>query len=231
MASFTKGVHCTSCNLKMNIFCHLSDDQLDYINKDRFEVHFHKGEVIFKQGGPLTHIACLTTGLAKIYIEGKDKKNMILKILKPTELVAGPGFTIDYRHHYTVSALVDSSACLVDIHAFEEMIKANAEFAFGFIKYRNQKTINLHARLMNLTHKQMHGRIADTLLYLSKEIYKSSTFETPLSRQDIADMSAMTKESAIRILKELKDDQIIDFNTAGFTILNEPSLVQISITG
>ncbi len=46
----------------MNIFCHLSDDQLEYINKDRFEVHFRKGEVIFKQGGPLTHIACLTTG-------------------------------------------------------------------------------------------------------------------------------------------------------------------------
>ena len=84
---------------------------------------------------------------------------------------------------------------------------------------------------MNLTHKQMHGRIADTLIYLSKEIYKSSTFETPLNRQDIADMSAMTKESAIRILKELKDDNIIDFTTSGFTILNEPSLLQISITG
>jgi len=231
MATFTKGVHCTTCNLKMNIFCHLNDGQIEYINKDRFEVHFHKGEVIFKQGGPLTHIACLTTGLAKIYIEGKDKKNMILKILKPSELVAGPGFAVDYRHHYSVSALADSSACLVDIRAFEDMIKANSEFAFQFIKYRNQKTISLHARLMSLTHKQMHGRIADTLLYLSKEIYQSSSFETPLTRQDIADMSAMTKESAIRILKELKDDNIIDFTTSGFTILNETSLIQISITG
>jgi CRP/FNR family transcriptional regulator, polysaccharide utilization system transcription regulator len=231
MATFTKGVHCTSCNLKMNIFCHLNDEQLEFINRDRFEVHFHKGEVIFKQGGPLTHIACLTNGLAKIYIEGQDKKNMILKILKPTELVGGPGFPVDYRHHFSVSALTDSSACLVDIRAFEEMIKANAEFAFGFIKHLNQTTLKLHEKLMNLTHKQMHGRIADTLLYLSKEIYKSNIFETPLNRQDIADMSAMTKESAIRILKELKDDHIIDFNTAGFTILNEPSLVQISITG
>ena len=231
MAKFTKGSHCASCNLKMNIFCHLNDDQLDTINKDRFEVHFHKGEVIFKQGGPLTHIACLTTGLAKIYIEGQDKKNMILKILKPTELVGGPGFPTDYRHHFTISALTDSSACLVDIHAFEQMIKENSEFAFGFIKYLNQTTLKLHERLMNLTHKQMHGRIADTLLYLSTEIHQSSAFETTLTRQDIADMSAMTKESAIRILKELKDDKIIDFTSSEFNILNEPSLVQISITG
>jgi CRP-like cAMP-binding protein len=67
MATFTKGVHCASCNLKMNIFCHLDEGQIEFINKDRYEVHFHKGEVIFKQGGPLTHIACITNGLAKIY--------------------------------------------------------------------------------------------------------------------------------------------------------------------
>lgn len=231
MAIFTKGVHCGSCNLKMNLFCYLSDKQLDIINNDRYEVHFHKGEVIFKQGGPLTHIACLTSGLAKIYIEGHDKKNMILKVLKPTELVGGPGFPVDYRHHFSVSALSESSACLIDIRAFEEMIKTNSEFSFAFIKYLNETTIALHGKLMNLTHKQMHGRIADTILYLSKEIYKSSTFDTPLTRQDLADMSAMTKESAIRILKELKDDNIIDFNSSGFNILNEPSLIQISITG
>jgi CRP/FNR family transcriptional regulator len=77
----------------------------------------------------------------------------------------------------------------------------------------------------------MPGRIADTLLYLSKEIFNCNTFEIPLTRQDIADMSAMTKESAIRILKELKDDKIIDFTASGFTILNEASLIQISVTG
>ena len=84
--------------------------------------------------------------------------------------------------------------------------------------------------MMSLTHKQMHGRIADSLLYLSK-IYNNNSFETALSRQDIADLSAMTKESAIRICKKFKMDGIIDYNANKFKILNEKALKQISKTG
>ena len=230
MATFTTASHCSKCNLKMNLFRFLDVKQLDIINKTRHEVQFLKGEIIFKQGGPFTHIACLTSGLAKIYIENPDKKNLILKILKPVELVGGPGFNVDYRHHFSVSALTDSSACFIDVRAFKEAIEQNSIFSMEFIKYLNQVTIIYYEKMMSLTHKQMHGRIADSLLYLSK-IYNSNRFETALSRQDIADLSAMTKESAIRICKKFKIDGIIDYNANKFTILNEKALKQISKTG
>lgn len=53
MAEFKKETHCSCCNLKLNIFRFLTDSELAQINKNRFEVHFNKGETIFKQGGPL----------------------------------------------------------------------------------------------------------------------------------------------------------------------------------
>lgn len=214
----------------MNLFRFLDDEQLNKINKTRHEVQFHKGETIFKQGGPFTHIACLTRGLAKIYIENADKKNLILKILKPTELVGGPGFNVDFRHHFSVSALSDSSACFIDVNVFKEMVETNSIFAMEFIKHLNQSTIMYYGRMMSLTHKQMHGRIADVLLYLTN-VYNNKNFETALNRQDIADLSAMTKESAIRICKEFKTDGYIDYSGNKFSILNEEALKQISKTG
>ena len=159
-----------------------------------------------------------------------DKKNLILKILKPTELVGGPGFNVDFRHHFSVSALTDSSACFIDVNIFKEMVETNSIFSMEFIKHINQATIMYYERMMSLTHKQMHGRIADALLYLAK-IYNNNNFETALSRQDIADLSAMTKESAIRICKEFKVDGTIDYTANKFTILNEDALRQISKTG
>jgi CRP/FNR family transcriptional regulator len=77
----------------------------------------------------------------------------------------------------------------------------------------------------------MHGRIADSLLYLSKEIYRSDTFDTCLSRQELANMSSMTKESAIRILKKFTEDGIIENNIQHFKIVDLPALEKISITG
>ena len=231
MAKFSKESHCTCCNLKVNIFRFLTDEELAEINMTRYEVHFNKGETIFKQGGPLTHVACLTSGMAKIYLEGRNNKNLILKILRPTELAGGPGFPVDYRHHFSVSALTEARACFIDINAFEEMIRRNPQFSMEFIKFLNTTTIKYFDKIQSLTQKHMHGRIADSLLYLARTIYNETNFQTELNRQELADMSAMTKESAIRILKEFKDDGIIDYNGNSFNILKSEQLESISVTG
>lgn len=228
MAKFTKEVCCQKCNLKLNLFRFLTDSELEEINKSRYEVHFKKGETIFKQSGPLTHIACITKGMAKVYLEGENNKNIILKILTPTELVGGPGFQLDNRHHFSISALTDMSACFIDINAFEKALRQNIDFNLEFIKHLNTATVNLYNKLSALTGKNMHGRIADALLYLSRVIYKRAEFETPLSRQDLADLAALTKESSIRILKELKDDNIIEFEANSFHILDMDKLISTS---
>ena len=77
----------------------------------------------------------------------------------------------------------------------------------------------------------MHGRIAGALLYLHNDVFKEQNGEISIKRQDLADLTAMSKESAIRILKELKDENIIsvDGNTI---ILNKiDNLNNISFRG
>ncbi|MEZ5149220.1 MAG: Crp/Fnr family transcriptional regulator [Bacteroidales bacterium] len=169
--------------------------------------------------------------MAKVYLEGHKGKNVILKILRPTELVGGPGFPVDYRHHFSVQAITEARACFIDIHDFEEMMNTNRQFSMEFVRHLNKATIHIYDKIQNLTQKQMHGRIAETLLYLCNNVYKNGNFETTLTRQDIADLSAMTKESAIRILKEFKDDGIIDYNSHTFNLLKPDQLEVISKTG
>ena len=230
MAKFTKDACCKNCNLKINLFRFLSDSELEEINKNRYEIHFNKGETIFKQGGPLTHIACLTQGMAKIYLEGENNKNIILKLLKSTELVGGPGFMVDNRHHFSVTAITESRACFIDLNSFEKALTNNVPFKMEFIKHLNLATIQLYNKLTGLTGKNMHGRIADALIYLANTIYKKPDFEIVLSRQDLADMAALTKESRIRILKEFKDEHIIDFESYTFHILDMEKLERMSKT-
>ncbi|MCF8379588.1 MAG: Crp/Fnr family transcriptional regulator [Bacteroidales bacterium] len=230
MAKFSKETHCKFCSLKLNIFRYLTTSELEAINEARYEVYFNKGETIFKQGGPLSHVVCLTSGMAKVYLEGENNKNIILKILKPTELVGGPGFQVDNRHHFSVSAIADSRACLIDFKAFEAALKDNIHFNLEFISHLNKATIHLYNKLSGLTGKNMHGRIAEALLYLSKNIYQDTSFTTTLSRQDLADMAALTKESTIRILKDFKNDHVIDFEGNSLKILDMEKLEGISRT-
>jgi len=208
----------------------MTKDQLDEVNFKRQEVQFNTGETIFKSGGPLTHIICLTNGLVKVHLEDRDKK-ILLRIAGPGEMIIGPGFLVDDRHYITATAIEETTACYINTNDLKEVMKTNAEFSMELVRYLNKFIISYFEKLSSLTHKHMHGKMADTLLYLANEVYTNDKFVTVLNRQDLADMSAMTKESVIRILKEFKEEGIIDYNTSHFEILNKESLKKISQKG
>lgn len=231
MAKFFKTADCSNCGLKLNLFCYMTDEQLGSVNDQRQEVQFNRGETIFKSGGPLTHIICLTKGKVKIYIEGHQGKKILLNIAKPVQLIGGPGFLVDERHYITATALEETTACYIETKHFKEVMKTNSEFSMELVKYLNMRIIGYFDKISSLTHKHMHGKMADTLLYLADEVYNNDKFDTLLNRQDLADMSAMTKESVIRIMKEFKEEGVLEYSTSHFEILNKESLKKISLTG
>jgi CRP/FNR family transcriptional regulator len=185
---------------------------------------------MFKQGTPSSHFVCVTSGLAKIYIEGYGK-NLILSLVKPVDYIFGPGVYIDNKHYYSVSAVDDSTACLVDTSILKKLIRSNPDFAEDFIKRISVQTLFNFEQVISLTQKQMPGRIADALFYLSEKIYCTNPFKMSLSRQDLADLSGMSKESAIRILKEFKEEGLLNVDGNMFELLNIKQLKQISETG
>ncbi len=230
MAKFFQSNNCIDCNCKNSIFKALSDTELELINNNRYEVSFRAGEMMFKQGTPSPHFLCLTTGLAKLYIEGYGK-NLVLSLVKPVEYILGPGIYVDNRHHYSASAVENSTACLVDVNAFKQIMRSNPDFSDEFIRRISIMTIFNFEQFISLTQKQMNGRIADALFYLSDQIYGKNPFKMTISRQDLADLSGMSKESAIRILKEFKDEGILSVNGNTLHILNPQQLKKISATG
>jgi CRP/FNR family transcriptional regulator len=231
---FSRSVNCDNCekcNNKSPLFRMLSESELAIINEGRYEVIFKPGENIIKQGTAATHLINLTTGLAKLYIEGLDNKNIILEILKPWKMFGGPGIYIDNRYHYSVTAIEPTSACYIDANNFKKVLRNNPDFSEAFISTCSYNNVKTYERLVSLTQKQMPGRIADVLIYLSNEIYANPVFEVSLSRQDIGDLSSMTKDSAIRILKEFEAEGIILVEGKRFTILKKEVLQEISIRG
>jgi len=223
-------LNCADCNCKSFIFKSLKNEELEQINTGRFHVAYKAGEIMFKQGTPSSHFICVTSGLTKIYIEGYGK-NLILALVKPVDYIFGPGVYLDNKHYYSASAVEDTTACLVDTSIFKKLIRSNPDFAEDFIKRTSAQTLFNFEQVISLTQKQMHGRIADALFYLSEKIYCTNPFNMTISRQDLADISGMSKESAIRILKEFKEEGILTVDGNIFEILNIKQLKQISETG
>jgi CRP/FNR family transcriptional regulator, polysaccharide utilization system transcription regulator len=234
MTIYKKSIYCKDCedcNRKSVLFSLLSPEETKILNEDRFEVQFKAGENIAKQGTILTHLINLTSGLVKIYIEGINDRNLLLNLHGPHSILGGPGIFTDHRHHYSVTALEPCSVCFINLENFKKVININAAFTSKFLEHLNSKQVMLYDKLISLTQKQMHGKIADALIYLSEKIYKNLEFDLSISRQDLADMTAMSKDSAIRILKEFEKDRIIRINGRKISIPRMELLKEISVKG
>jgi len=192
------------------------------------EVAFKKGEIIYKQGTPLTHIVIIHTGIGKIYIEHMNGKNLILSFTNQNLLNGGIGVFLDQRHHSTLMALTDCSACFIEINKFRTVFQNNPKFMTAYLEEYSKKVKHVYDQFSLLTQKNMEGRIAESILYLKDQVFmKGSILNLP--NQDFADLTAMTKESAIRVLKQFKTDGIIEIENHVIKVLNQKSLEQIAL--
>jgi CRP-like cAMP-binding protein len=222
---------CDKCNQKSPLFQTLSREELDIINKDRFSVRFHPGEVILKQGTKANNLISIVEGFARKYLEGFNDRNLILDFVKPWQLVGAPGVHNSMRYSFSIVAIRETMVCFIDAANFTEVLGLNGEFAKKYISLCSSNYQRSMHRMVSLSQKQMHGRIADALIYLSEEIYESGIIGAEISRQDIADYTSMSKDSAIRILKEFERDSIVKLEDKTIVILESPRLHSISVNG
>lgn len=222
---------CVECDTRWENFNNLTEEEIKIVCENRHIAEFKPGEIIFKQGAPISSAVFLTEGMAKMYIEGFDNKRMMIGIAKQGRLIAGPGTFVDNRHHYSVSALTDVTACFIRMDTLKEFAHSNGKFAEGWLKDISSKSLQTFYKFLSHTQKKMHGRLAETLLYLADEIHQSDEFTMLLSRQELGELSGMAKESVVRILKDFNEDKIVDDKCPYIKILNKEKLKMISNMG
>ena len=224
-------INCRHCELKSPLFCFLNDEELDMVAENKLMIVYKKGETICKQGTHMSHVISVTTGLAKMYLESSEDHYSIIRIVRPTNFIGGPGIYLDQTHHYSVTALTDTSVCFIDLQTFKNLIDSNREFAHALMKELSKNILSVYNRLSLLTIKQMPGRMADTLIYLFDEVFEDTTFALDISKKDMAELSGMAKDSAVKILRDFQNRKIIGYKNSAMTLLDRDMLYRISRTG
>jgi len=191
---------------------YLTPEQVVLIENNSNTVKFSAKDIVFKQNTRTSHVMFVKSGLIKIFKEGRNKKVIIFKIVTPDHFLANISVFGEETFRYSASAITDSEILFIDIATFKSIIEQNGKFASLLLQLVSTDNLYFFDKLMSQNQKQLPGRVAELLIYFSKQIYNSDTFEFPLSRTEIAELAGTTKESIIRTLAEFKNDKIIDIN-------------------
>ncbi len=218
---------CNECLDNTPLLKDLPAKDKELLRNNMSETNFKSGEIIFKQGVPLSHVIFNTNGYTKIYLDGMEDKEVILTILGPYKYLSGPGLFYGGKFHFTAKALTDVSTCFINKEIFLEIIRNNSDFASVFLIETAKRSINRINSFTSIFHKRIPGKMAGALIYFSDVVYKSRSFNTLLSRQELGNFTGMAKESVIRVLKDFKTEGVINLKGDYVEILNYDLLKKI----
>jgi CRP/FNR family transcriptional regulator, polysaccharide utilization system transcription regulator len=222
---------CTVSMHKCRCFDKLTEEEAAFIESKTVIIQYKKGEVITKKGGFASHVMFMESGLAKVFIDD-GVNTLVLKIVPPGTLFGLSSLSEESStFQYSAMAYVDSTIKQIEILAFREMLMRNPNFAKDVIETLNANSAQINGRFFCLTHKQSFGRLADIIICLADRIFRSEEFELPLSRKELAELSGMSSETVIRMLKKFDEDGVINLQGKSLTIKDYARLKRISESG
>jgi len=212
-------------------FGQMFPDDLKILDQHKTKITYLKGENIFKQGAFAPYVIYIVSGLVKVYLQTGYDKQINISIARSGEFLAFSSIFGENIHTYSSQAVTDAEICMIEKESLKAGLLNNPEFALQITSknYRNER--HLLEIIKNLSYKQMRGKLASALLYLSQDEFLEEKVFEYLSRQDIADFASISTESAIKFLKEFEKEEILKLNGKDILILNSEKLEQMSKNG
>jgi len=223
--------NCKECKKSSTCFQYLYPDELEFINSRKTQITYLKGEIIFKQGAFASYILYVVDGLVKVFLQTGSIKQLNIRLTKQGEFMAFSSAFGDNIYNCSAIALKDSTICMIEKTALKELLMKNADFAMR-ITSRNCRNEGRYLDIIqNTSYKQMRGKLASALLYLSSEEFLKEDVFQYLTRQDIADFASITIESAVKFIKEFEKEGILKLKGKDLKIINKGKLEEIAKRG
>jgi len=209
----------------------ISREDFISLSENRTQLTYLRDENIFKQGAFAPYVLFIQTGLVKVYIQTGGKKKLNLWIARSGDFLAFSSIFGENVYSYSAVALKDSELLMIEKESLKKLLNTNPEFALRITSKNYGTERHLLEIVTNLSYKQMRGKLASTLLYLSSEVFLKEQIFDLLTRQDIADFASISVESVIKFLKEFEKEGILKLNGRDIIVSDPQTLSDISQTG
>ncbi len=206
------------------IFTDLTDGELNELAGLSIERSFPAGEFIFWEGDAPDWFYLVADGQVKVLKHASSGKEFIIAFFGPGEMFGE--VAVFENKPYPASAQAESATRVLGLNKkdFLSFLTRRPQMALRIISVLSGRLREAQARLRDLAGERVEQRLARTLLMLSSKLGAT----LPFTRQEIADMSGTTTETAIRVLSRLKDGGIIRSARGKIVVLNETKLRLLS---
>lgn len=207
------------------------DDRKRLAGVSRLKV-YTKGERIFEEADPSEFFYVVVSGKVKIVKMMPSGKDVILEIFG-TGSPFGSVAAYEGRPFPASAIALEDTVCLLTPRAsFFSLLEVHPSLVRGLLLGLTQRLVELTNRLTELTGSRVEARFARLFVKLADNLGRPVTGGTAipmaLSRQELADLTGTTIETAIRIMSRWGKEDIVRTEKDGFVLLDKSALEEIA---
>jgi CRP-like cAMP-binding protein len=183
---------------------------------------FAKGDFLFSEGDPSDFLYIVADGRVKIVKLLPTGKEVIIEIFGPGDPVGAVAALESRPYPASAVAMAPSLAIVVQRGAFFSLLETSPGLVRGLLVGLSFRLVELTRRISEVAGSKVETRFAHLFLKLGERMGQKRPdglfIPMPLSRQDLADLTGTSIETAIRLMSRWGKDGVVLTEKDGFLV-------------
>jgi CRP/FNR family transcriptional regulator, nitrogen oxide reductase regulator len=213
------------------LFADLDDSQIAEVNRRFRDRGYSAGETIYHSGDPADTFFVLATGAVKL-VRHAARGSVLLALLAPGDTFGGLPMLGDETYADTAEA--QTACCVLTIAAadLQDILEREPAVARTYLALVSAQLRAARETIRRVSADSVESRVAAALLTLADRVGRpdrgATLITTPLTRQDLADMTGAQVETVSRVMSRLRRDRAIRSGRGWVAVADRARLTAIA---
>jgi CRP/FNR family transcriptional regulator len=224
---------CLACKVRgERAFCNLAPEALRALDQISYSFAYPEHAVIFTADSPCHGVFLLCAGRAKLSTASRDDKKVMLQVAAAGEVLALSSVLAGSHYEVTAETLSPAVIRLMKREDFVEFLRKFPETSLRLLEaLGHEYQIALHSLRSLAWFPTATARVAQLLLHICQDDdgrERQAKVKLLLTQEQIAQMTATTRETVTRLLSQLRRERIISIRGSDLVIRNRAALEQMA---
>ena len=203
---------------KIHLFEGLSEDEMAKIEERSTMKTKGKGTHIYFPNEPSKVIFFLKNGRVKVGSYSADGKEIIKGIMHPGDMFGEMGLVgQETRKDFAIAMDDEVRVCTMNVEEILNMMRGNADLSLKVTATIGSRLARIERKFESLIFKDARTRIVDLIREMATDRGKvlaggEILLEHSLTHQDIANLTATSRQTVTTVLNEVKEKGLINFD-------------------
>ena len=216
------------------LFLDLDDQEIDAVTALCRQRQVPKGSIVFYEDDPGASCYFILEGKVKIVVNSAhDGREHILGILKSGDLFGEMSLIDGMPRSATAIAVEETKVVTIQRDEFMRVLSDTPGIALKMLSVLTRRLRSTDRHVESLAFLSAPGRVARLLLDMAEETGKTgaggASFESKMTRQEMANLTGTSRETFTRVLMDYQDRGLVEIDRNQFILKDETKLRELVV--